>query len=208
MVKGPPTPFKPAIDTLSAGHLLYRVFTSSRKPTEFNPGVGAPTRFGFFGKPVVPIMYAADTEEAAVAETLLHDIPVEGGLLPYDDYSRKALARLKVTRDLRLAVLHGLELRRLKVGPEDVTSSPSSTYADTVRWAEAAHRIGVDGMVWMSRLCNNAKAYVLFGDKCGGTKGALAQDLSHARIFASPADQTWLIDLCAPLHVDVLLKPL
>ena len=28
---------------------------------------------------------------------------------------------------------------------------------------------------------------------------------SHARIFASPADQIWLIDLCAPLHIDVLL---
>jgi hypothetical protein len=207
VVKPPPSPFKPAIDTLSAGHLLYRVFTSSHTPVEFNPGVGAPTRFGFFGRPVVPIMYAADDEEAAVAETLLHNIPAEGGLLPYDDYSRKALARLKVTRDLRLAVLHGLKLRRLGVGPEDVTSSPASTYADTVRWAEAAHGIGVAGMVWMSRLCNSVKAYVFFGDKCDGTATAFAQDATHARIFASPADQMWLIDLCAPLHVDVLLEP-
>jgi hypothetical protein len=57
-------------------------------------------------------------------------------------------------------------------------------------------------MVWMSRLCNNSKAYVFFGDKCAD---AFAQDPSHARIFASPADQIWLIDLCAPLHIDVLL---
>jgi hypothetical protein len=204
VVKGPPTPFKPATDTLPTGHLLYRVFTSTRTASEFSPGVGAPTRFGFFGQPKVPIMYAADTEEAAVAETLLHDIPVEGGLLPYDDYSRKALARLEVIRELRLAVLHGLDLRRLKVSPEDVASSPSSTYATTVQWAEAAHGIGVDGMVWMSRLCNTAKAYVFFGDKCAD---AFAQDMSHARIFASPADQKWLIDHCAPLHIDVLLQP-
>jgi hypothetical protein len=204
VVKGPPTPFKPNIEALPAEHLLYRVFTNIRPPMNFNPGPGAPTRFGFFGKPVVPIMYAADTEEAAIAETLLHNIPVEGGLLPYDDYSRKALARLKVTRDLRLAVLHGLGLRRLKVSPQDVTSSPASTYPDTVHWAEAAHGIGVDGMVWMSRMCNSSKAYVFFGDKCAD---AFAQDPSHARIFASPADQIWLIDLCAPLHVDVLLQP-
>jgi hypothetical protein len=72
-VKGPPDPFKPAIETLPKGHRLYRVFTNTRPPTEFNPGVGAATRFGFFGKPVVPIMYAADTEEAAIAETLLHE---------------------------------------------------------------------------------------------------------------------------------------
>jgi hypothetical protein len=211
VVKGPPTPFDPAIGKLPAGHLLYRVFTATRTPTEFNPGIGASTRFGFFGapgQPKVPIMYAAETEEAAIAETLLHNVPPDGGELAYDRYSPKALARLEVTRELRLAVLHGMGLRRLKVTAGDVTSSPASTYPDTVRWAEAAHGIGADGMVWMSRLCNSAKAYVFFGDRCGGTKGAFAQDPSHARIFASAADQMWLIDLCAPLHVDVLLKPL
>lgn len=186
MVKGPPSPFQPDVETLPEKHLLYRLFTNVRAATDFNPGVGAATRFGFFGKPVVPIMYAAHTEEAAVAESLLHDIPVEGGNLPYDQYAAKALARLEVTRELRLAVLHGMGLRR----------------PDTVHWAEAAHGIGMDGMVWMSRLCNNSKAYVFFGDKCAD---AFAQDHSHARIFASPADQIWLIDLCAPMHIDVLL---
>lgn len=206
-MKGPPTPFNPDIDTLSKGHLLYRVFTNTWPATNFNPGVGAPTRFGFFGNPVVPIMYAADTEEAAIAETLLHDIPVEGGILPYDKYGHKALARLKVTRDLRLAALYGMKLRKLKVQPQDVTSSPASTYPDTVKWAEAAHGIGVDGMVWMSRLCNDTKAYVFFGDKCGDKMLAFTQDPTHARIFANAADQIWLIDHCAPLHIDVLLAP-
>ena len=203
-MKGPPTPFKPAVETLAKGHRLYRVFTNTRPPTEFNAGIGGPTRFGFFGRPVVPIMYMADTEEAAIAETLLHNIPVEGGNLLWDDYSRKALALLEVIRDVRLAVLHGMKLRQLGVGPDDVTSSPASTYPDTVHWAEAAHGIGVDGMVWMSRMCNSSKAYVFFGDKCAD---AFAQDPSHARIFASPADQIWLIDHCAPPHIDVLLQP-
>ncbi len=204
MVKGPPTPFKPAVETLAKGHRLYRVFTNTRAPTAFNPGIGRPTRFGFFGQPVVPIMYAADTEEAAIAETLLHDIPVEGGNLLWDNYSDKALALLDVVRDLRVAVLYGMKLRRHGVGPEDVTSSPASTYSTTVKWAEAAHGSGVEGMVWMSRLCNDAKAYVFFADRCAS---AFSQDTSHARIFASPADQKWLIDHFAPLHIDVLLQP-
>ncbi len=203
-MKGPPTPFDPATVILPAGDLLYRVLTT-RTATKFNPGVGGPTRFAFFGDPVVPVLYAAETEEAAIAETLLHNVPSEGGVLSYDRYSYKALVLLAVTRDLRLAVLHGLGLRRLKVSADDVTSSPASTYATTVKWAEAAHGIGVDGMVWMSRLCNDSKAYVFFGDKCAD---AFTQDASHARIFASPADQTWLIEHCAPLHVDVLLQPL
>ncbi len=204
-MKGPPAPFDPATVILPAGDLLHRVLTATRPATEFNPGVGAPTRFGFFGDPVVSVMYAADTEVAAIAETLLHNVPVEGGVLPYDRYSRKVLVRLAVTRDLRLAALHGVGLRRLKVTADDITTSPASTYPTTVRWAEAAHGIGLDGLVWMSRMCNDAGAYVFFGDRCAG---AFAQDPGHARIFASPADQIWLIDLCAPLHVDVLLEPL
>src|SRR6202012_1947518 len=95
VVRRPPDPFDPATATLPAGHLLYRVLSATRTATDFNPGFGSPTRFGFFGKPKVPIMYAADTEEAAIAETLLHDIPVEGGLLPYDQYVTKVLVRLK-----------------------------------------------------------------------------------------------------------------
>ena len=207
---GPPVPFDPTVDTLPVGHPLYRVLTSTRTATDFNPGLGSPTRFGFFGDPVVPVMYAADTEEAAVAETLLHDIPTDGGLLPYDQYADKVLVRLEVTRELRLAALHGLGLRRLKTTAAELTASPASGYPATVRWAEAAHRIGLDGLVWMSRMCNDTKAYVFFGRSGAGKRArspAFAQDPSHARIFAAPADQMWLIDLCAPLRVDVLLAP-
>jgi RES domain len=190
VVTRPPSPFEPAVTTVPAGQQLYRVLSSTRTATEFNPGIGARTRFAFFGNPVVPVMYAADTEEAAIAETLLHDIPADGGVLPYDQYARKALVRLEVTRGLSLA--------------QDVTASPASTYGETVAWAQAAHAAGLDGLVWMSRMCNDTKAYVFFGDRC---TEAFTQDPGHARIFASPADQMWLIDLCAPLHVDVLLEP-
>lgn len=203
-MKRPPDPFDPATATLPAGHLLYRVLSATRTATDFNPGIGARTRFGFFGDPVVPIMYAADTEDAAIAETLLHDIPVDGGLLPYDQYADKVLVRLKVTRPVRLGVLHGTGLRRLKVTAAELTAGPAAGYEGTVRWAEAAHGAGLDGLVWMSRQCNDAKAYVFFGDRCGAS---FAQDPTHARIFASPADQLWLIDRCAPLHVDVLMEP-
>jgi len=180
----PPSPFEPAVTNLPAGQRLYRVLSSTRTATEFNPGVGAPTRFAFFGDPVVPVMYAAEREDAAIAETLLHDIPADGGVLPYDQYAGKALVRLEVTRALML-----------KVTADD---------RDTVAWAQAAHHAGLHGLVWMSRMGNDAKAYVFFGDRC---TEAFAQDPGHARIFASPADQMWLIDLCAPLHVDVLLEP-
>ena len=175
-----------------------------RSAVTFNPGVGGPTRFAFFGSPPVPVLYAAATGEAAVAETLLHDIPVTGGLLPYDTYAPTVMARLRVTRPIRLAVLHGLGLRRLKVTAEELTASDARTYPDTVRWARAAHDGGFEGVVWMSRLCNDAKAYVFFGSRCAD---GFTQDNTFGRLFATGSDQLWLIDLCAPLHIDVLLGP-
>ncbi|MGE2736825.1 RES domain-containing protein [Mycolicibacterium vaccae] len=200
----PPQPFHPRTATLDVGTRLYRVFTAARgrSATTFNPGFGAPTRFAFFGKPPVPVLYAAATEEAAVAETLLHDVPTAGGILPYEGYAQTVMARLQVARPITVGVLHGLGLRKLKVAAGELTASGADSYPDTVVWAQAAHDAGLDGLVWMSRLCNDAKAYVFFGDRCDG---AFAQDVTFGRLFATGADQLWLIDLCAPLHVDVLL---
>lgn len=202
----PSKPFNSQTVTLDVGTQLYRVFTAAedRTATTFNPGFGAPTRFAFFGAPVVPVVYAAATEEAAVAETLLHDIPVSGGILPHDMYARTVMARLGVTRPITVGILHGLGLRQLKVTAADITASGADTYPETVAWAHAAHDVGLDGLVWMSRLCNDAKAYVFFGDKCDR---AFSQDTTFGRLFATGADQLWLIDLCAPSHVDVLLAP-
>ena len=202
----PPKPFSPQTATLEVGTQLYRVFTAAegRTATTFNPGFGAPTRFAFFGTPVIPVLYAAATEEAAVAETLLHDIPVSGGILPYDKYARTVMARLQMARPVRVGILHGLGLRQLKVTAADLTASGAETYPETVKWAEVAHDAEFDGLVWMSRLCNDARAYVFFGDRCDD---AFIQDSTFGRLFATGADQLWLIDLCAPLHVDVLLAP-
>jgi hypothetical protein len=153
---------------------------------------------------VIPILYAAATEEAVVAETLLHDAPVSGGILPYDAYALTVMARLEVARPVRVAILHGMGLRQLKASAADLTASDANTYGETVKWAQAAHDAELDGLVWMSRRCNDAKAYVFFGDRCGD---AFIQDSTFGRLFATGADQLWLIDLCAPLHVDVLLAP-
>lgn len=203
MIGDPPQPFAPQTTTLDAGAQLYRVFTAvpGRSAAAFNPGVGAPTRFAFFGDPVVPVLHAAAAEQAAVAETLLHDIPASGGVLPHEAYARSVMARLTVTRPLALGVLHGLGLRRLRATAE-LTAGGASSYPRTVRWAHAAHTAGLDGLVWMSRLCNDTKTYVFFGDRCAD---AFVQDTSFGRLFATGADQLWLIDLCAPLYVDVLL---
>jgi hypothetical protein len=200
----PPVPFKPAEEILEFGSTLLRVHHNRFKGTQFNPGKGSPTRFAFVKNPAgrrVSSLYAAATEEAAIAETLLHDIPITGGTLPFERYAPTVMSRLKVTKPLRMAAFHGLGLRRLKVTAEELTSSPASSYPQTAAWAQASYDSGFDGCVWMSRLCNNARAYVFFGDR---TRGSIRVDPGFGRVFATGEDLTWLIDLCAPLGVDVL----
>ncbi|KRF07074.1 hypothetical protein ASH00_16140 [Arthrobacter sp. Soil782] len=203
MVTGPKGAFEPLSFTLTAGEQLYRVFSnrSGRPANAFNPGAGRRTRFAFFGDPKVPVLYAAQTEEAAVCETLLHDVPIDGGMLNHDDYGDKVMARLIAGRDLNLASFMGTGLRALKVEETDVTATPASSYGETVAWAEAAHAAGFDGIVWMSHRCNTDRAFVFFGDRV--TDADLEIDIRFARVFELDPDRAWLSDFCAPLHVDV-----
>lgn len=152
----------------------------------------------------MPVLYAAQTERAAVAETLLHDVPVTGGSLTWDAYAEVVMGRLQLVRPVRLASLRGLGLRRLGIQAREVTDTPPTTYDRTVTWAAAAHAHGLDGVAWTSRLCNDSRAVVLFGDRCGD---AVEQDVTFGRHFTSGAGLDWLIDTCAPLRVDVLPPP-
>ncbi|MFD6895044.1 RES family NAD+ phosphorylase [Rhodococcus sp. NPDC060086] len=197
----PPQPFDADTNPLTAGQRLYRVHNNTRTVGEFNHGFGSRTRFAFFGRPAVPVLYAADTEEAALAESLLYDIPVGGGILPYAAYANTVMGKIEVTRNLRLANLRGLGLRRLGVEARHVTDTEASEYPRTVLWAEVAHAAGFDGLAWTSRTCNDTRAVVLFGDRCSN---ALRQDSSFGRIFQSGPGLDWLIETCSPLHVDVL----
>lgn len=203
-VPSPPDPFDPADEWLRAGERLYRVHSNARAVAEFNPGVGSRSRFAFFGDPVVPILYAADTERAALAESLLHDVPAAGGYLTYGEYADKIMGMVAVSRDLRLASLRGLGLRRLQVEAREVTDTDASEYSRTVAWARATHDAGYDGLAWTARRCNDTRAVALFGDKCAEEVG---QDSSFARIFQTGPGLDWLIATCDPLHVDVLPPP-
>lgn len=206
-IPDPPAPLDAAVAALPAGHRLYRVYSSVRTATDFNPGYGSPTRFAFFEDAegaTVPVLYAADTEEAALAETLLHDVPATGGLLPYPAYADKVMGLAEITRALRLANLRGLGLRRVGAEAREITDTGADTYPKTVAWAKAAYDAGFDGVAWTSRKCNDTRAVVLFGDRCAD---AVRQDPSFGRIFQSGPGLDWLIETCSPLRVDVLPPP-
>ncbi|MFD1203195.1 RES family NAD+ phosphorylase [Leucobacter albus] len=177
---------------------------ASRSAAEFNPGVGSPTRFAFFGSPRVPILYAAATEQAAIAETLLHDVPQSGGRLVAFEYEGRQASRLLTTRKLRLGAFLGLGLRKLGVNADELTITGAAEYGATVDWAEAAHTAGLDGVVYMSRQSNSDRVYAFFGDR---SEDAFTVDSRYEWRFDDVGGgRDKLITLCNPLGVEVLLR--
>lgn len=204
-VPAPPSPFSALTHVLARGSILHRVH-SKRDANDFNPGRGAPTRFApiFAGSVPVPTLYAAHSAEAAVCETLLHDVPLAGGSLPLGNYAAYIDTSLEVQRDLRLAKLMGDGLRRLGVTPQQLTATNGDIYDRTVLWAEAAHTAGFDGLAWMSARDNTAAAYVFFGDRVAQTD-LLATTEGIGPFAPGGSGFTWLSGYCARVGVELLI---
>jgi len=176
MVPSPPDLRRvtPLFATWRRGAPIVRVFNHDYPPNAFNPGTGGGVRgrFHFFDDAagaVVPAMYGSDQDDGAIAETVFHDVPVRGAarVVLESRLTTLSIVTLMPARDLRLVELLGFGLRRLEVRADDLTSTESADYPATVQWAKAFHAAfaDVDGLVWMSRQFNAAKAVVLFGDR-------------------------------------------
>lgn len=169
-VPAPPAKLNPRVTVWKAEAAFLRVHRLAFGPGQFNGGgSGVQGRFHFFNDAagtMVPIFYAADTEDGAIAETLFRDIR-GGGVMLRGRLAGLALARLTPVRDLKLIELHGFGLKRLGLHPNELTSTDASEYPRTVAWAEAFHAAvpEADGLVWMSHQFNTSRALMLFGDR-------------------------------------------
>lgn len=201
-VPRPPDPFDALSLTLESGTVICRVHHVSRGAREFNPGQGAPSRFAPLD---VPTLYAAATLEAAISETVLHDVPLTTGTLPMRSYAGYVSTSITVGRDLNLAKLMGDGLRRVGVTPQQLTATEGDVYGSTVLWSEAAHAAGFDGIAWMSARDNESQAYMFFGD-C--VPESSLQEVHGSRVMFAPGDDgfPWLATYCARVGVELLIE--
>jgi len=201
-VPAPPVPFVALDEVVAAGSFLHRVHSRRFGAKSFNPGEGAPTRFAFFGDPVVPVLYAGDTEDAALSETVLHDVPLTGGQVTDLEFGGRSCSRLLVRRDLRLASLVGAGPRALRVRAAAVCATDAADYAQTVAWAAAAHAAGFEGLAYPSRQAPGRRAVVLFGDRV--QESDLEVDPSYRWSFDDPDGFARLCRLGRDVGVQVL----
>jgi hypothetical protein len=173
MIPLPPATF-PAIDPLKLPRAteLHRIHDSDYAGNSFNPCRGRPSRFapllGSDGS-CIPTMYAATTLECAVHETLFHEIQHDAKhkSVRFSDIEKYNYAIVQPQRDLALARLFEPDLNKWGLTRRQLIDTFAADYDRTAKWAIALHDAfpGIDGLVWTSRRCDPASAYLLFGDR-------------------------------------------
>lgn len=197
-VPPPPTPLpRPNLRVLPDGTALHRVHDRRFDGCAFNPGLGAPTRFAPLrradGTPI-PTLYAASTLEAALFETVFHDIPPAAALktVPRTLVASRAHSVLRALRPLRLGELRAPDLHLWGLGRGDLVAAPPTDYPSTARWAQAAHDAfpDLDGLIWTSNRCDPADALLLWAPRAEGA-------LAVAAHRDGAADPGWMADVRA-----------
>ncbi|ATE58725.1 RES family NAD+ phosphorylase [Thauera sinica] len=194
--------------TLSRGQTLHRVHSDEYKGDQFNPGLKGNARFSPIrnakGDPV-PTLYAAGTFEAALMESVFHDVPHTPGFKQFDKRKLQGQmhSEVQATQDLKLADLTSKPLRKLGVTRKQLIDTEKDQYPKTREWAQAIHaqHPDVQGLYWTSRQDDSARAVMLFGDRV--PKGVLKQVGDSRSLLGEPAYGE-VLDLAEVIGVDIV----
>ena len=195
--------------TLSSTQLLHRVHADQYQAGEFNPGRKGNARFSPIrdteGAPI-PTIYAAATFAAAAMESVFHDVSHAPGFKNYDKRKLEGQlhSQVKARRDLTLAALSSVALRKLGVQRKQLIDTEKDQYPSTRRWAEAIHaqHPDIQGLSWISRQDDSARAVMLFGDRV--PHGTLRQVGSSRSLLQDEQGYGELLDLADRIGVDVV----
>ncbi len=192
------------------GGPLYRVHQRRFDADSFNPNDKPAYRFSPIYRDidepdptdVVPAWYAGSSVECAVAEALLHDIPMSGGSLAAGVFQNRLVSSVQVLRPLRLVGLDTGGLRKLGLDTKEVTDTEADGYPKTEAFAQRFHDEVPDaqGFVWMSRRWNRDTSVVLYRDR---VSAADLRPIALVRDFDTLDDWSWLYDHCKELRIKV-----
>ena len=158
--------------TWPAGEAIHRIHLNVYAADEFNPGLKGNARFSPIqsaaGVPI-PTLYGGTTFECAAMETVFHDVPFAPGIKQHDKAKLvgQTYSQLTPQFDLKLVDLSVVALRNLGVQRDRLIDTESSEYPITRLWARAFHTQfpDIQGLWWVSRQDDRARAIVLFGDR-------------------------------------------
>ena len=194
--KPPLTLANPNLHMLAKGTVIERVHSRNYAGDAFNPGLGGPTRFAPIDDvkgTTIPTLYAADTLEAAIYETIFHDVPAKARKKRVSKtlVTSRAHAQLEVRRDLKLASLREADLKKWRIKRNDLITTTPKLYVSTAEWAAAIHHRfpDIEGLAWTSNQCDPDTAYMFFGDRVSSS------DFKIVAVRDGQADKTVLSDV-------------
>lgn len=160
------------LTSLVKGEMLHRVHQDKYLADQFNPGVLGNSRFSPIqdehGNPI-PTMYGGTTMACALMETVFHDVPYTAGFKSFDKNKLvgQVHSTIQVGHELQLADLATVPLHKLGVTRKQLIDTEKEQYPATRKWAEAIHRQcpQAQGLSWISRQDDSARAVILFGDR-------------------------------------------
>jgi hypothetical protein len=210
----PTTPLPPArldatLTELPTGQVLHRVHQDRYLADQFNPGVHGNARFSPIQneqKQPIPTLYGGTTMVCALMETVFHDVPHTAGFKTFDKgkLAGQVHSTLEFVQSVKVVDLSSVPLRKMGITRKQLIDTEKDQYPATRKWAEALHRQYPDaqGLSWVSRQDDSARAVVLFGDRIPA--GALKpQGASRSLVGDGHAHET-VLDLATRIGVAII----
>jgi hypothetical protein len=197
------------LETLDPGRILHRVHASKYCPVQFNPGPYGDARFSPIVNPgggQIATMYAGTTQECALMETVFRSVPYEPGYKTIDEakFQDQIYSTVTLAQPLHLVYLRSVALRKIGLTREQLIDTEMDRYPETRKIAEAIYALRPDaqGLYWVSRQDDSARAVVLFGDRI--PSGALSPGTSSPSLLGDHATHVAVLDLADKLGVYIV----
>jgi hypothetical protein len=198
-----------ALETLQPGLILHRVHASKYGPIQFKPGPYGDARFSPIVNPAgaqIATMYAGTTQECALMETVFRSVPYEPGYKTIDKvkFQDQIYSTVTLAQPCNLVDLRAIALRKVGLTREELIDTEMDRYPDTRKIAEAIYVLRPDaqGLYWVSRQDDSARAVVLFGDRV--PSDALAPGASSLSLLGDHATHAAVLDLADKLGVYIV----
>src|SRR3989344_194649 len=205
----PPAKLHVTLTELPQGQVLHRVHQNQYRADQFNPGVRGNARFSPIqdgrGQPI-PTLYGGTTVECALMETVFHDVPHTAGFKSFDKskLAGQVHSTVEGRQSLQVVDLASVPLRKLGITRKQLIDSEKDHYPATRPWAEAIHRQcpEAQGLSWVSRQDDSARAVVLFGDRI--PTGALQQQGTSRSLVDDGSAYDAVLDLAERIGVHIV----
>ncbi|CAI07522.1 hypothetical protein ebA2475 [Aromatoleum aromaticum EbN1] len=205
----PPDKLHVTLTSLVKDEVLHRVHQSKYQADQFNPGVQGNARFSpihnEYGKPI-PTLYGGTTMACALMETVFHDVPHTAGFKSFDKGKlvEQVHSTIQIEQELQLVDLASVPLRKLGVTRKQLIDTEKDQYPTTRKWAEAILRQcpQAQGLSWISRQDDSARAFVLFGDRI--PDGALRRKGNSRNLLDDGDAYDAVLDLADRIGVNIV----